>query len=74
VTESASPPTGSSALGHVTSSYRSEALGRPIALALVAAGRSRTGAKLHVPMPGGAIAVTVTTPVFYDKAGARLNG
>jgi len=74
VTESASPPTGSSALGHVTSSYRSEALGRPIALALVAAGRSRMGAKLHVPMPGGAIAVTVTTPVFYDKAGARLNG
>jgi sarcosine oxidase, subunit alpha len=74
VTESASPPTGSSALGHVTSSYRSEALGRPIALALVAAGRSRIGAKLHISMPGGAIAVTVTTPVFYDKAGARLNG
>jgi sarcosine oxidase, subunit alpha len=74
VTESASPPIGSSALGHVTSSYRSEAVGRPIALAMVAAGRSRMGAKLHVPMPGGAIAVTVTTPVFYDKAGARLNG
>jgi sarcosine oxidase, subunit alpha len=74
VTESASPPIGSSALGHVTSSYRSEAVGRPIALALVAAGRSRTGAKLHVPMPGGAIAVTVVGPVFYDKAGARLDG
>jgi sarcosine oxidase subunit alpha len=74
VTESASPPTGSSAFGHVTSSYRSEAVGRPIALALVAAGRSRTGAKLHVPMPGGAIAVTVTPPVFYDTKGARLNG
>jgi sarcosine oxidase, subunit alpha len=74
VTESPSPPIGSSALGHVTSSYRSEAVGRPIALAMVAAGRSRMGAKLHVPMPGGAIAVTVTTPVFYDKAGARLNG
>ena len=74
VTESATPPTGSSALGHVTSSYRSEAVGRPIALALVAAGRSRIGAKLHVPMPGGAIGVTVVGPVFYDKAGARLNG
>ena len=73
VTESASPPTGSSALGHVTSSYMSETLGRPIALALVAAGRSRIGARLYVPMPGRAIAVTVTTPVFYDKAGARLN-
>ena len=74
VTESASPPAGSSALGHVTSSYRSEAVGRPIALALVAAGRSRIGAKLHVPMPGGAVGVTVVGPVFYDKAGARLNG
>src|ERR1700733_4494988 len=74
VTESASPPTGSSALGHVPSSYRSATLGRPIALALVAAGRSRIGAKLHVPMPGGAVGVTVVGPVFYDKAGARLNG
>jgi sarcosine oxidase subunit alpha len=74
VTESASPPIGSSALGHVTSSYMSEAVGRPIALALVAAGRSRIGTKLHVPMPGGAVPVTVVGPVFYDKAGARLNG
>jgi sarcosine oxidase subunit alpha len=74
VTESAIPPTGSSALGHVTSSYRSATLGRPIALGLVAAGRSRIGAKLHVPMPGGAVSVTVVGPVFYDKAGARLNG
>ncbi len=41
VTESATPAVGSPALGHVTSSYRSEALGRSIALALVAAGRSR---------------------------------
>jgi sarcosine oxidase, subunit alpha len=74
VTESANPATGSSALGHVTSSYRSATLGRPIALALVAAGRSRIGAKLHVPMPGGAVGVTVVGPVFYDKEGARLNG
>ena len=74
VTESANPPIGSSALGHVTSSYMSPALGRPIALALVAAGRSRTGSKLHVPMPGGAVGVTVVGTVFYDKEGARLNG
>jgi sarcosine oxidase subunit alpha len=74
VTESASPPIGSSALGHVTSSYMSATLGRPIALALVAAGRSRMGATLHVPMPGRAISVTVVSPVFYDKEGARLNG
>ncbi len=74
VTESASPPIGSSALGHVTSSYMSATLGRPIALALVAAGRSRMGSTLHVPMPGRAVGVTVVSPVFYDKEGARLNG
>ncbi len=73
VTESASPPIGSSAFGHVTSSYRSEATGRPIALALVAAGRSRIGETLNVPMPGGAIRVAVTAPVFYDPEGARLH-
>ena len=74
VTESTSPTTGSSALGHITSSYRSEAVGRPIALALVAAGRSRMGSKLYVPMPGGAVSVTVVSSIFYDKEGARLNG
>src|SRR5277367_1226525 len=73
VTESAKPPTGSSALGHVTSSYASTTLSRSIALALVAAGRSRIGAKLNVPMPGGAVPVTVTAPIFYDKPGARLH-
>ena len=74
VTESANPPTGSSALGHVTSSYMSEAVGRSIALAMIAAGRSRIGAGLHVPMPGRAVRVTVVGPVFHDKPGARLNG
>jgi sarcosine oxidase, subunit alpha len=74
VTESANPPIGSSALGHVTSSYASAALGRSIALALVVGGRSRIGARLNVPMPRGAIAVTVTAPIFYDKAGARVHG
>jgi sarcosine oxidase subunit alpha len=73
VTAVATPAVGSSALGHVTSSYRSETLGRSIALALVAAGRSQIGAKLYVPMPKGAIAVAVTAPIFYDKLGARLH-
>ena len=55
--------------------YRSELEARlAIALALVAAGRSRMGSKLHVPIPGGAVGVTVVGTVFYDKAGARLNG
>ncbi len=73
ITASANPRVGSAALGHVTSSYRSPTLGRSIALALVAAGRSRIGAKLFAPMPNGAAGATVTAPVFYDKGGARLN-
>ncbi len=73
VTESATPAVGSPALGHVTSSYRSETLGRSIALGLVAAGRSRVGAKLFVPMPKGALPVMVTAPIFYDQPGARLH-
>jgi sarcosine oxidase subunit alpha len=61
-------------IGHVTSAYRSAALGRSIALAMVAEGRSRMGQTLYVPMPGGDVAVQVTAPVFYDPQGARLNG
>jgi sarcosine oxidase subunit alpha len=58
----------------VTSSYRSPALGRSIALALVAGGRSRLGAKVHVSTPdGAAVAATVARPCFYDPEGARLH-
>jgi sarcosine oxidase subunit alpha len=61
-------------VGHVTSSYWSECLGRSIALAMVKGGRARIGQTLHIPMPNGVIAVTVVEPVFYDPDGARLNG
>jgi hypothetical protein len=27
-----------------------------------------------VPMPGGSISASVTSPVFYDDKGARLDG
>jgi len=73
ITLEASPATGTPALGHVTSSYWSETLGRSIAMALVAAGRERMGETLHVPMPEGGIAVTVTEPIFFDKEGGRIN-
>lgn len=65
---------GAHAIGHVTSSYRSAAVGRTIALALVAAGRSRLGERLYVPTPSGAIAVTVVAPVFYDRKGELIHG
>jgi sarcosine oxidase subunit alpha len=65
---------GSRALGHVTSSYMSATLGRSIALAMISGGRDRKGQRLVVPMPGRAIAVEVTEPVFYDPEGRRVNG
>jgi sarcosine oxidase subunit alpha len=74
ITARADPPSGTPALGHVTSAYMSPALGRSIALGVVAGGRARHGETLHVPMPSGAIAVAVADPVFYDKPGARLGG
>jgi sarcosine oxidase, subunit alpha len=74
VTGHANPAPGTPALGHVTSSYRSEILGRSVALALVSGGRARMGETLYVPMPGGSISASVTSPVFYDDKGARLDG
>ncbi len=61
-------------IGHVTSAYSSSALKTPIALALIAGGRARLGQTLYVPMPGEDIEVEVTSPVFYDPKGERLNG
>ncbi|MGV8853903.1 MAG: sarcosine oxidase subunit alpha family protein [Devosia sp.] len=73
VTLEANPATGTSALGHVTSSYWSASLGRSIAMALVAGGKQRTGETLYVPMPSGGIAVAVTEHIFFDKEGSRIN-
>jgi sarcosine oxidase subunit alpha len=61
-------------LGHVTSSYRSAALDRTFALALVKDGRNRIGQTLLAPLEDRIVAVTVTEPVFYDKDGARRDG
>jgi sarcosine oxidase subunit alpha len=67
-------PIPTTMLGHVTSAYASPALGRSIALAMVAGGRARMGEMLFVPMPGSAIAVKVVDPIFVDPDGARLHG
>jgi len=74
ITREGEPAKGTPALGHVTSAYWSDAAGRSIALALVSGGRARTGETLYVPMPDKSIAVTVTSPVFYDPKGERLDG
>jgi sarcosine oxidase subunit alpha len=61
-------------LGHVTSSYRSQALGRPFALALVADGRNRIGDTLLAPVGDDLVPVLVADPVLYDPEGTRRDG
>ncbi|MFV8185273.1 sarcosine oxidase subunit delta family protein [Streptomyces sp. AF1B] len=61
-------------LGHVTSSYRSAALGRTFALALVKGGRDRIGERLYAPVGGRLVPVTVASPVLYDPEGAHRDG
>jgi sarcosine oxidase subunit alpha len=61
-------------LGHVTSAYWSENLGRSIAFGLVAGGRARMGETLYIPLADKTIAVEVTDMVFFDKEGGRING
>lgn len=60
-------------VGHVTSSYWSETLGRSIALALVENGHSKDGSSVYIPMPDQMIEAKICDSVFYDKAGERLN-
>lgn len=59
-------------VGHVTSAYHSEAMGRPIALALVEGGHGKMGETVYIPMPDRTIRATITSTVFYDPEGARL--
>ena len=73
IVETPNHPVPMRMLGHVTSSYFSTALGRTIALAVVADGRARTGQTLHVTTPSGFTTAAVTSPVFIDAEGARLH-
>ena len=56
-------------VGHVTSSYRSAALGRTFALGLVRGGTDRVGEVLHAPLEDRTVAVTVAEPVLFDPGG-----
>jgi sarcosine oxidase subunit alpha len=64
-------PPDAKIVGHVTSSYRSAALGRTFALALLQSGRERLGSTVYAPLNGHTVAATVTEPIFYDKENAR---
>jgi sarcosine oxidase subunit alpha len=61
-------------IGHVTSSYMSPTLGRPIALALVERGRERHGQTVCCPAGRDVIAAEIVEPVFYDRERVRMNG
>jgi sarcosine oxidase subunit alpha len=74
ITATPGPPAGTPALGHVTSSYWSEALRRPIALGLVKDGRNRIGSTLYVPLERHDVAVELVSSVFLDPEGVRLHG
>ncbi|NUL44372.1 FAD-dependent oxidoreductase [Cellulosimicrobium funkei] len=67
-------------IGHVTSSYRSAALGRTFGLALVENGRNRIGEIVRSPLIGSAatagqfVDVEIASPVLYDPEGNRRDG
>jgi sarcosine oxidase subunit alpha len=60
--------------GHVTSSYRSAALGRSFALAMLAGAHQMHGRTIYAPLPEGTLACTVTSPIPYDPDGERRDG
>jgi sarcosine oxidase subunit alpha len=60
--------------GHVTSSYRSPALERTFALAMLEGGHGLHGRTVYAPLPNGTLPCTVTSPVLYDPGGERRDG
>jgi sarcosine oxidase subunit alpha len=67
-------PGGRAMVGHVSSSYRSAALGRTFALALVRRGRDRMGEIVHAPLASPPIAAEIAPMCLYDPEGARRDG
>jgi len=61
-------------VGHVTSSYRSAALGRTFALALVEGGRARMGDVVYAPLASPPIAAEIVSMVLYDPENERRDG
>jgi sarcosine oxidase subunit alpha len=72
--EAAIPEPPAHMLGWVTSSYRSEALGRSIALAMVESGQRRIGGEIHAVVGDATVPCRVADPVFYDPEGTRRDG
>jgi sarcosine oxidase subunit alpha len=68
----AAPPTQTE--GHVTSSYWSPELERPVALGMLARGTQRLGEKIRVHHLGQVIDAEVIKAPFIDPKGDRLHG
>ena len=61
-------------LGHITSSYFSPTLDKPIAMALLKNGKALKGQIVDIPIESGNILkATVVEPQFYDIEGKRQN-
>lgn len=60
-------------LGHVTSSYWSECLGKSIAMAVIEDGFNLMGTDIYIPMPEDTIKAKVCKPIFYDPEGKRIH-
>jgi sarcosine oxidase, subunit alpha len=73
VVEQLEGPSLRKSLGHVTSSYWSDACGRSIAMALVSNGRALHDRILYATTPTGFVAVRVTNPIFFDTKGERVH-
>lgn len=69
-----SEPRATPMIGHVTSSYWSETLGRTFALALVKGGRRRIGASIFARLEDRSVSTRVVIPQFFDKDGLRQHG
>lgn len=61
-------------IGWVSSSYHSQALGRPFALALIKGGHERIGERISAVVDGAAVECEIGDTVVYDKEGARRDG
>ena len=60
--------------GHVTSSYYSARLSRPIALGMVKRGAGRMGETVYCPLADGRVVkASIVDSVFYDPKGERQN-
>jgi len=70
----AAAPPPAQAEGHVTSSYWSPELRRPVALAMLARGSQRLGEKLRVHHLGSIVDAEVVKAPFVDPDGDRLHG